>query len=80
MQIIVTRHSLDLCEHRNLSEISMTDNLPAITGDISKYYEAFCNDCEEIVYCQTGLVVIPWTTVRNIAWRDTSKDKSKINA
>ncbi len=63
--------SLDKCQHRRLSEIYYYDNLPRLTGEtISKYYTAFCNICEEMVFCQTGKISIPWTTNRNLAFGD----------
>jgi len=59
------------CQHEKGSviEINSTNNLPALTGDVTKYFEGFCVDCEQMVYGRTGITVVRWTTDRDKAFK-----------
>lgn len=48
------------CLHKNITDMWYTDNLPAITGDYSKFHTGFCEDCKKMVYGRTGNIRIFW--------------------
>lgn len=58
------------CVHKrgSVSEIFFTTNLPSITGDGTKFYDGYCNDCQSTVYGRVGRVTVRWTTDRNLAF------------
>lgn len=57
------------CKHKKVTNISYTDNLPVITGDNSKFYTGFCENCEEMVYARTGKTTIEWNYDRNATFK-----------
>ena len=60
------------CKHKKVSDISYTDNLPVITGDNSKFYTGFCDDCNEMAYGRTGKIRISWNYDREKTFSDTN--------
>lgn len=61
------------CGHRKVSDISYTDNLPSITGDNSRFYTGYCDQCNEVVYARTGTTIIPWNYDRNETFKEGGK-------
>jgi len=58
------------CSHKKVTDISYTDNLPAITGDSSKFYQGYCEHCQKMVYGRTGRLTIKWNYDRNKTFSD----------
>ncbi len=61
-----TRHRPDACQHKHVSDVHYY--LATSSKGESKFYEAFCEDCHRIVYGRTGVIRIPWTTNRDLAY------------
>lgn len=58
------KRSLDKCQHKHLMEISYIIAMSVKTqsgGGDFRLYQAFCTDCDTMVYCQTGGIIRPWS-------------------
>lgn len=62
-----------MCKHKKVTGISYTDNLPYITGDNSKFYTGYCEQCKEMVYARTGKIRISWNYDRNKTFDESIK-------
>jgi hypothetical protein len=68
-----TRRSLDKCQHKHLDEIHYVLATTA-KGDV-RSYTAFCCDCNNMVYAQTGGIRVPWTVNRDAAFTNGYEEK-----